>query len=285
MKLFKIESGNFMADGGAIFGVIPKMMWSKFYPANDINYCNLSMRCLLIDTGDRRILIDTGVGDKQSDKFFSYHHLNGDDSLSESLTKVGYNFEDITDVVLTHLHFDHCGGCVNYDDQQQPYLAFPNATYWVGKTQWENYKMPNIREGAVYFKENMMPVFEAGRLKTIDANGEWLPGIEMRIFNGHTAGQLVPVIQTTQGKLAYMGDLIPVMASIPLAWVSAYDTDPLLSIEEKREFLKEAAENNYTLFFEHDLYNECCTVEKTEKGIRMKESFTLEALVNQPANV
>ncbi|TAJ14038.1 MBL fold metallo-hydrolase [Marinilabiliaceae bacterium JC017] len=279
MKLSIIDAGNFMCDGGAVFGVVPKKMWEKQYPCDEENFCNLAMRCLLIDTGDRRILIDTGVGNKQSEKFYSYYKLNGEATLAGSLTKAGYSPGDITDVVLTHLHFDHCGGCVEWDDTQQPKLVFPHADYWVSQDQWDNYLDPNVREGAVYFPENMMPIKEANRLKVVEASGEWLPGVELRLFNGHTPGQIVPVIHYKDKTIAYMGDLIPVAASMPLPWVSAYDVNPLASMKEKETFLEEAAQNGYILFFEHDLYNQCCTVTSTEKGIRCDETFPLSTIL------
>ncbi len=275
MQLYKIETGNFMADGGAIFGVVPKVMWSKKYPSNENNYCNLSMRCLLVKTEDRVILIDTGVGDKQSEKFYSYQHLNGDDSLTKSFANVNTSLDEVTDVVLTHLHFDHCGGAVHKDEDGNLSLTFPKANYWVAQSQWDNYNNPNVREGSVYFKENIMPVLEAGQLKFINDNYSLTPEVELRIFNGHTKGQIIPFVKYKDRTIVYMADLIPVMASIPEAWVAAYDTDPITAMHEKRSFINEAFENNYILFFEHDLYNECCTLIETDKGITNSESFTL----------
>ncbi len=269
-----------MCDGGALFGVIPKKMWEKQYPVNEKNYCNMSLRCLLIDTGDRRILIDTGIGEKQSEKFLEYQHLNGDDTLSQSLHIAGYTVDDITDVLLSHLHFDHCGGCVHYDANHELQLSFPNATYWASKTQWENYLKPNMREGVVYFPENLMPIHEAGRLKTIDQEGEWIPGIDIRIYDGHTIGNMVPIIETPKGKIAFVGDHIPVAPCLALPWVSAFDTNPITSIDDKTRFLKEALDNDITLYFEHDLHTECCTIEQTKKGYKLKEKFTLEQWQN-----
>ncbi|MCU4177026.1 MBL fold metallo-hydrolase [Carboxylicivirga sp. N1Y90] len=280
MKLYKIETGNFMCDGGALFGVIPKKMWENQYPVNEDNYCNMSLRCLLIDTGDRRILIDTGIGTNQSDKFLSRYFLNGDDNLRDSLKKVGYSFDDITDVLLTHLHFDHCGGCTHFDKNGEVQLSFPNADYWVEKKQWENYLNPNMREGAVYFPENMMPVFESGKLRLIDKEGEWLPNIDIRIFDGHTVGNMVPIINTPHGKIAFVGDHIPIAACIQLLWIPAYDTNPIISIEDKVRFLNEAIEDDITLFFEHDMHIECCNLEQNMKGIKLKDSFTLESWKN-----
>ncbi|NPA36481.1 MAG: MBL fold metallo-hydrolase [Chlorobi bacterium] len=280
MKLYKIETENLMTDGGATFGVIPKVMWQKQYPADDDNYCNLTMRSLLVDTGDRRILIDTGIGNKQSEKFYSYYRLNGDATLLGSLNEAGYSPEEITDVILTHLHFDHDGGHVIRDSEGNLKLLFSNARHWTTKAQWSNYLNPNIREGAVYFPEDMMPVKEAGKLKIIEEEGEYIPGIEFRIFNGHTPGMIVPVITYKNTKVIYGADLIPLMANIPLPWVSAYDLYPLISIEEKKKLLNEAYENGYVLFFEHDLYNECCTLIKTDKGIKPGKPFDLSEIDN-----
>ncbi|WP_439181990.1 MBL fold metallo-hydrolase [Carboxylicivirga taeanensis] len=280
MKLLKIETGNFMADGGALFGVIPKLMWSKEYPADGNNYCNLTMRCLLIDMGDRKVLIDTGAGTKQSDKFYSWHYLNGEATLLNSLVSAGYQPDDITDVVLTHLHWDHCGGCVVYDEKKRPQLMFEKAKHWVSKTQWDNYVQPNSREGVVYFPDNMMPVYEAGLLNFIEHDGMIMDGIEVRLLNGHTQGNVLPIIHTPQGAIAFMGDLIPVLPSIRLPWVSAYDTQPLESIKEKQEFLNEAVQKHITLFFEHDYYVECCTVKKVENRFVADKQFNLEVFAS-----
>ena len=280
MELIKIETGNFMADGGAVFGVVPKVMWVKQYPCNNDNYCNLSMRCLLVKTGDRIVLIDTGAGDKQSEKFFSYQHLNGDDSLCKSFDDAGVSLDQVTDVVLTHLHFDHCGGVVSKDQDGVLSLAFPNATCWVAESQWENFHQPNVREGSVYFKENIVPVLESGKLKLVKEDMELCPGIKLRLFNGHTLGQIIPFISNNGKTIVYMADFIPLKASIPEAWVSAYDTNPMVSMSEKRMFLQEACENDYIMFFEHDLYNECCCLEMNDKGIVAGESFKLRELTS-----
>jgi glyoxylase-like metal-dependent hydrolase (beta-lactamase superfamily II) len=275
MKLIKIETGNFMADGGALFGVVPKMMWKRQYPCDKDNYCNLTMRCLLVDTGDRRVLIDTGAGSKQSDKFFSWHRLNGEANLNDSLLQAGYKADDITDIILTHLHWDHCGGCVSFDKNQKAKLNFKNARHWVSMPQWENYKESNSREEVVYFPENMRPVEEAGLLHLVEQDKEILSGIELRLLHGHTRGNVLPLIHHPKGTVAFMGDLIPVAPSIRLPWVSAYDTNPLQSIEEKRSFLEEAVANNYTLFFEHDLYTECCSLNRKEGTIVADQSYML----------
>jgi len=280
MKLFVIDAGNFMADGGALFGVIPKIMWEKQYPADDDNYCNLKMRCLLVDTGDRKVLIDTGAGTKQSEKFFSYSRLNGNGNLHQSLKSAGYSYADITDVVLTHLHWDHCGGCVYYDEENKPQVTFKKATHWVSSEQWNNYTDPNKREGAVYFADNMMPVHEDGLLKTVEESRLIIPGIHIELFNGHTAGNMVPIVHTPKGALAFMGDLVPVLPCIQALWVSAYDTQPLVSIDEKERFLKQATQQNISLFFEHDLYTECCAVEHTKDGLKAAKTFSLKEFIN-----
>lgn len=269
MKLKIIDTGNLMCDGGAMFGSVPKVLWQKQYPCNNDNYCNLSMRALLIDLGDRVFLIDNGCGNKQSEKYYSYFYLNGEGNLLGSLHEAGYKPEDITDMVLTHLHFDHCGGGVQYnEDRSALELTFPNATYWAGKAQWDNYLNPNVREGDAYFKEDMMPVYEAGKLKLVDKDCVLAPGISVRIYNGHTPGQILPFITVAGKTMVYMGDLIPVAASVNVAWVSAYDSYPVTSMKEKTQFLEEAVENNYILFFEHDLFTQCCSVERTKRGFK-----------------
>ncbi|GAF02928.1 MBL fold metallo-hydrolase [Saccharicrinis fermentans] len=280
MQLHKIEAGNFMADGGAVFGVVPKVLWEKKYPCNSSNYCNLAMRCLLVETDDRLVLIDTGMGNKQSEKFFSYHHLNGDDSLEKSFLALDVRFEDVTDVILTHLHFDHCGGAVQKNGQGGLKLAFPNATHWLSEAQWHNFKQANVREGSVYFDENIQPIVDAGKLNLLKQDAWLTEDIQMRLYHGHTKGQIIPFVKFNGHTLVYMADLIPVMASIPEAWVAAYDIEPLTSMKEKRDFLMEALENKYVLFFEHDLYNECCYLEKTERGITHTDSFKLTDILS-----
>lgn len=280
LKIIKIETGNLMCDGGAMFGSVPKVLWEKQYPANEDNYCNLSMRSLLIEVGNRIILIDNGCGRKQSDKYYSYFYLNGDDTLLKSLNSAGYKPEDITDIILTHLHFDHCGGSVQWNAKKTNLdMVFPMATHWVGKTQWENYLNPNAREGDAYFREDMLPVFNSGKLKLIEEACEIAEGISVKIYNGHTPGQLIPHIKYKERTIVFMGDLIPVKASIPLAWVSAYDCYPVTSMKEKEAFLKEALKNNYLLFFEHDLYDECCEVAQTTKGIRAGKCGSLQSFL------
>ena len=274
MHLFKIETGNFMLDGGAMFGVVPKTLWQKVYPANENNLCNLAMRSLLISVDSRNILIDTGIGNKQDDKFFSHYYLNGPWSLESSLKENGLTKDDITDVILTHLHFDHCGGAVETTPEGELQPAFRNANYWVSKPQWEWATRPNPREKASFLKDNILPLEKSGRLKFIEENTTFIPGIELRLFNGHSSGQMIPFITNNGKTLVFTADLIPTVAHLPAAYVCGYDTQPLVSMEERNTFLKEALENEYILFFEHDINVECCTLTNTEKGIRMERSFT-----------
>ena len=275
MKIHKIEAGTFHVDGGAIFGVVPKKVWQKRYPCNAENFCKLTMRCLFIDTGEKRILIDTGTGSKQL-AYLKYYGFESIPNLDRELQKIGYSSADITDVVLTHLHFDHCGGCTDFAaDGKSLIISFPNATHWVGKSQWENFLAPNIREGDSYFQENMLPIELEGKLKLVSEN-EWLCNeLELRVFNGHTTGQLVGYIHLKDKTFVYVGDVIPVAASLPIAWISAYDTNPIKSMEEKKELLKEAVEKNQFLIFEHDLYNECCSVKEVNGRYKISESFPL----------
>lgn len=278
MQLYSIETGNFKLDGGAMFGVVPKVMWSKKYPADENNLCNWSMRCLLIVDGDRKILIDNGIGDKQDEKFLRHYYLNGDFSLDSSLAKYGFTTDDITDMVLTHLHFDHCGGSIKYNDEGKLVPAFKNATYWTTKAQFEWATNPNRREKASYLKENILPIQESGQLKLIEEEGEFLPNIYAKIFNGHTDGQLIPHIKYKGKTIAFMADLLPAAAYVPMPWIMAYDTKPLISLKDKERFYKEGLEENVILFFEHDIYNECCTIEMTEKGVKVKETFKLSEI-------
>jgi glyoxylase-like metal-dependent hydrolase (beta-lactamase superfamily II) len=280
MKLYAIETGNFMLDGGAMFGVVPKVLWEKVYPANEKNLCNLSMRCLLIDTGSRRILIDAGMGNKQDDKFTRHYYLNGEDTLGHSLIKASYNESEITDVILTHLHFDHCGGAVKYNEERTGYQpTFAKATYWVSKTQWEWAVNPNRREKASYLAENIVPLIDSGQLHLFENGESPIPEIELRLFHGHTAGLAVPLIQYKGKTFIYTTDLIPTMAHITASWVCGYDTRPLLSLSEREEFLNEALEKHFILFFEHDAYAQCCHLQMTEKGIRGTDPKDLSACI------
>lgn len=279
MKLYSIPTGNLKLDGGAMFGVVPKVMWSKQYPADENNLINLAMRCLLVVDGDRKILIDNGIGDKQDEKFLKHFYLNGEATLEASLANLGYTKDDITDMVLTHLHFDHTGGSIEWNEDKSKLVpAFKNAHYWVSKAQWEWATKPNKREKASFLGENIQPMEESGQLKIIEKEGELFPGFEIKMFNGHTDGQVIPHIQYKGRTVVFMADLLPSTAHIPIAWVMAYDTRPLLTLQEKAAFYEEAIKNDYVLFFEHDIYHECGTLQQTEKGPRLKETFLLEEL-------
>ncbi|HAG15646.1 MAG TPA: MBL fold metallo-hydrolase [Bacteroidales bacterium] len=277
MEIYSIPTGNFKLDGGAMFGVVPKSLWSKVYPADENNLCSWAMRCLLVVMDNRKILIDNGIGDKQDAKFLGNYHLHGDDSLEKSLAKYGFAPDDITDMVLTHLHFDHTGGSIKWNANKTALIpAFKNAKYWVSKAQWEWATRPNNREKASFLKENIMPMQESGQLNILENEGEIYPDFNLKIVNGHTNGQMIPHIKYKGKTIVYMGDLLPSTAHIPLPWIMAYDTRPLLTLDEKKLFFEEAVANNYTLFFEHDLYSECCNLIQTEKGIRLNKAFSLE---------
>jgi len=280
MKLYPIETGNLKLDGGAMFGVVPKVLWQKAYPSDENNLCNWAMRCLLIIDGDRKILIDNGIGNKQDEKWLKHYYLNGDDTLEASLAKVGESSNDITDVILTHMHFDHCGGSVKWNNDKTGYeLAFPNAIYWTSQKQYDWATKPNRREKASFLKENIMPLEESGKLKLIDKEGEFIPNITFKMFDGHTDGQIIPHINVDGKTVVFMADLLPATAHIPMPWVMAYDTRPLLTLTDKERFFKDAVDNNYILFFEHDLYNEVCTLKDTPKGTRVKDQGKLSDLL------
>jgi len=280
MKLTSLDTGKLKLDGGAMFGVVPKKLWNKEYPANEDNQVTLTMRCLLIEEGDRKIIIDTGIGSKLDDKKKKIYQPEDITYLEDLLAQKNIMPDDITDVILTHLHFDHCGGSVKYNENGRPVPVFPNAKYIISNQQWEAATKPNKRERASYFNENFLPIEENRQLQLINWNMELIPGVELRLFNGHTDGQIVPFIKYKNKTIVYVADLVPSVANIPLAWITAYDMQPLLAMEEKEAFLNEALENKYVLFFEHDIFNECCTLVDTEKGIRAGETFALEEVLN-----
>jgi len=278
-KVFPIHISNFKLDGGAMFGVVPKSIWERYYPSDEENLCNWALRALLVDNGNQRILIDNGCGDKQDEKFYSFLQLNGGDGLEGGLKIHGYIPEDITDMVLTHLHFDHCGGGIKRGKTGNGFeLTFPNATYWVSRRQWEWAMNPNKREKDSYLEENLLPMMDSGRLKFIEEEGELFPGFEVRIFNGHTEGQVIPIVSYKDKKLVYSADLVPSTVHIPAHYNMSFDVRPLISMKEKEKFMQEAYENGYILFFEHDLYHECCTLEQTKRGIRAGKTLLLEEL-------
>ncbi len=280
MKTYKIEAGNFLADGGAMFGVVPKRVWQKRYPCNDDNLCVMNMRCLLVDTGERLILVDSGTGHKQLE-YLQYYHFQEIVDFKQEFEKLGYAPDDVTDVILTHLHFDHCGGCTEYNaDKTAVELVFPNATHWVGERQWQIFLQPNVREGDSYFLENMLAVEKAGKLRLVAENTWICNEVELRLYHGHTVGQIAPYFHFDDKTLVCPGDVIPFEAALPIAWVSAYDTFPITSMEDKAALLKEAAEKKQILFFEHDAYHECCTVREVNGKFRVENSFRLEEAWN-----
>ena len=281
MKLYSINTGFFKLDGGAMFGVVPKSIWNKLNPADENNLCSWAMRCLLIEDGNRLILVDTGVGNKQDAKFFSHYYLHGTDTLDKSLAKYGFHRNDITDVFLTHLHFDHVGGAIVIEDNKMV-PAFKNATYWSNEQHWQWAIKPNDREKASFLKENIQPIQDSGKLKMIEVKEDiaFFDNITIRFINGHTHAMMLPQINNYKGKtIVYMADLLPSTGHIPMPYVMAYDMFPLTTLQEKKAFLQEALQNNFILFFEHDPVNECCTLAMTEKGIRVKETFRLEDII------
>jgi glyoxylase-like metal-dependent hydrolase (beta-lactamase superfamily II) len=297
MQVYSIPTGFFKLDGGAMFGVVPKTLWSKVHPADENNLCTWALRCLLIEEGDKLILVDNGIGDKQDARFFSHYYLHGDDSLDKSLAAQGFHRDDITDVLLTHLHFDHCGGSiVREGDRLVP--AFKNATYWSHSRHWKWATEPNDREKASFLKENILPIQASGQLQFVDVTerseghergGAWrsssdevlggagaiLPGLTVRMVYGHTDAMMLPQLTYSGRTIVFVADLLPSVDHIPMAWVMAYDMFPLTTMEEKKTFLDEAVAGGYVLFFEHDPIHECCLLEKTEKGIRKGSSFRL----------
>jgi glyoxylase-like metal-dependent hydrolase (beta-lactamase superfamily II) len=279
MNLHTINTGFFKLDGGAMFGVVPKTIWNKSNPADENNLCTWAMRCLLVEDNGRLILIDTGIGNKQDAWFFSHYYLHGDASLDSSLSEIGFHADDITDVFLTHLHFDHVGGAVKRDGEKL-LPAFKNATYWSNKQHWDWAVDPNDREKASFLKENILPIQESGQLKYIgtDDGLEFTRDFNLRFVFGHTDAMMLPLISYKGKKILYMADLLPSVGHLPIPYIMAYDMFPLKTLYEKKIFLNEALENEYILYFEHDPVNECCTLQQTEKGIRVKDIFKLSEL-------
>jgi len=296
MKLYSINTGYFKLDGGAMFGVVPKIIWKEINPADENNMCSWALRCLLIEDGKKLILIDNGMGDKQDAKFLRHYYLHGDDTLDISLARHGFHRDDITDVFLTHLHFDHCGGSIKrIGEKLVP--AFRNATYWSNEQHWDWAVNPNDREKASILKENILPIKECGQLRFVDSGqltddstkvateavelptANWeLPFFKIRFVNGHTRSMMLPQVNYKDKTIIYMADLLPSGGHIPIPYVMAYDMFPLTTLNEKKSFLKEAIENNYILFFEHDPLNECCNLKQTERGVRPEDFFKLEEI-------
>jgi glyoxylase-like metal-dependent hydrolase (beta-lactamase superfamily II) len=278
MKIYSIETGFFKLDGGAMFGVVPKTLWSRTNPADENNLCSWAMRLLLIEDGKQLILVDTGIGDKQSEKFFSHYFLHGDATLDNSLAKHGFHRDDITDVFLTHLHFDHVGGAIVRDGEKLV-PAFKNAHYWSNKQHWEWAVNPNQREKASFLKENILPIQESGQLKFVEdkSSGILNPNVSIRFAFGHTDAMMLPQINYKGKTILYISDLLPSVGHIPLPYIMAYDMFPLKTLEERELYWQEIVDNDYILFLEHDAVNECCTLQMTEKGVRLKNTFTLES--------
>lgn len=279
MNLYTIETGYFKLDGGAMFGVVPKSIWEKLNPPDPANLCTWAMRCLLMEEGDRLILIDNGIGDKQDAKFFGHYHLHGSQTLVGSLGSLGFRPEDITDVFLTHLHFDHCGGSIlRRGDRLLP--AFPRAVYWSNRRHWDWAIRPNEREKASFLKENILPIQESGQLRFLEIQEgiAFSEHMSIRFVNGHTDGMMLPQISHREHTLVYCADLLPSTAHIPLPYIMAYDMFPLTTLQEKKTFLQQALQQNFILFFEHDPQTECCRLIQTERGIRAGEPFMLDEL-------
>lgn len=276
MELYTIESGFFKLDGGAMFGVVPKSIWNKLNPADENNMIQLAMRCLLIKDGNRLMLIDNGMGEKQDDKFFGYYFLHGEDTLEKSLNKHGFTKSDITDMVLSHLHFDHCGGSIEWNKDRTAYqTAFKNATYWIAEEHWNESLAPNPREKASFLKENILPIQESGQLKLLKEGERFHPEIDLLYSKGHTQHMMHPVVPYQGKNLIYLADVIPTQAHIPTAYVMGYDVRPLETMKEKTAILKRAAATGDVLYFEHDPFHAACTVHETEKGIRIQEQVII----------
>ena len=283
MKLHVINTGYFKLDGGAMFGVVPKSLWQRTNPADENNMCSWALRCLLIEDGDRLMLIDAGIGDKQSEKFFSHYFLYGDTTLSKSLAQKGFHEDDITDVFLSHLHFDHCGGAIQWNTSKNGYRpTFKNAKYWSNENHWRWATEPNPREKASFLAENILPIQESGQLEFIERKSDFMenvfPNMGILFVDGHTDSMMIPHILYKGKTVVFMADLLPSVGHIPLPYVMGYDTRPLITMKEKSQFLNHAAQNDYVLFLEHDSVNECCTLHQTEKGIQLNETFLLSDL-------
>ncbi len=277
MKLYSINAGHFKLDGGAMFGTVPKSIWHKLNPADENNMCSWAMRCLLIEDGNRLFLIDNGMGNKQSEKFFGYYYMHGNDTLENSLNQAGFTADDVTDMILSHLHFDHCGGSIQFDKDKTGYEpAFKNAVYYSTERHWKWATEPNPREKPSFLSENILPIQESGQLKFLNEGESITENISVMFANGHTDGMMVPHIKYKGKTLVYMADMMPSVGHIPVNYVMGYDTRPLLTMQEREPFMKRAADEEYILFLEHDPVNECCTVQHTDKGVRLKEKFSLK---------
>lgn len=285
MKIHVLNTGYFKLDGGAMFGVVPKVIWQKSNPPDENNMCSWAMRSLLIEDGNRLMLIDAGIGDKQNEKFFSHFYRYGNDSLQGNLAKLGFHASDVTDVFLTHLHFDHCGGSIEWNNSKSGYRpAFPSATYWSNEKHWLWATEPNPREKASFLAENILPIQASGQLKFIVREHDFMekvfPNMDILFVDGHTESMMIPHIKYKEKTLVFMADLLPSVGHIPLPYVMGYDTRPLITLKEKALFLENSARENHVLFLEHDSVNECCTLQETEKGARLKETFDLNTFLS-----
>ena len=280
MKLYTIDTGYFKLDGGAMFGVVPKVLWSRTNPADDNNLCPWAMRSLLIEDGERLILIDNGIGDKQDDRFLRHYYLHGDDTLKKSLNKHGFSEDDITDVFLTHLHFDHCGGSVKWNNDKTAFeMVFKNAKYWSNQDHWSHALNSNYREKASFLKDNIVPIQESGQLNFIKKDKSFINYIDVLFVDGHTEAQMIPHIKYKDKTIIFAADLLPSTGHIPLAYVMGYDVQPLKTLDEKGKFLLDAANNNHIIFLQHDNYNECCMVKLSEKGVVLDRAFKLSEVL------
>jgi len=276
MQLYTIETGYFKLDGGAMFGVVPKVLWDRTNPSDENNLCSWAMRSLLIEDDNRLILIDNGIGDKQDDKFLKHYYLHGNVNLHTSLAKHGFSTDDITDVFLTHLHFDHCGGSVKWNNERTGFeMAFKNARYWSNKDHWQWATQPNTREKASFLQENIMPIQESGHLTFVDRGASPFNNFEILFVDGHTDAQMIPHIRYKDKMIVFAADLLPSIGHIPLPYVMGYDTKPLVTLEEKEIFLNRAVDDEYIIYLQHDNYNECCTLKNTEKGVRLDLTFKI----------
>ena len=280
MRLYTIDTGFFKLDGGGMFGAVPKVIWSKTNPADENNLCTWAMRSLLIEDGNKLILIDNGIGDKQDDNFLRHYYLHGNTDLHSSLKKHGFSADDVTDVFLTHLHFDHCGGSVKWNKDRSSFeMAFKNAKYWSNANHWEWATKPNNREKASFLTENIIPIEESGHLCFVENEKNIFNNFDVLFVNGHTESQMIPHLKYKGRKIVFTADLLPSTGHIPLPYIMGYDTRPLITLTEKEKFLRNAAEQQYILFLQHDSYTECCTVKQTDKGVRLDETFKLEDIL------
>lgn len=275
MNIQLLETPNFKADGGALFSVVPKTMWQRKYPTIEGNLCPVSNRSLLVQDADKVLVVDCGIGTKYDKKTMQFHGVFGEDTLEKSLAKHGLSPEDVTDVLFTHLHFDHCGGATKFDENGDLVPTFPKAKYWVTPEQWANYLNPNVREADSYFSENVMPIFERGMLHFVTSQTQFFPEMTLEIFNGHTCGFVVPYVKYKGKTLVYTGDMLPNSGNIPLKWLASYDINPLASLREKEAFLQKAAAENYILLFQHDFYTECATLQSVNGRVKLGEKMTL----------